>query len=65
MRLMEGLRLRIKDIDFEYGQITVRDGKGQKDRHTMLPKSLIKPLQIQIEMATIFAQCKNYSDIKM
>ena len=34
---MEGLRLRVKDIDFEYCQITVRDGKGQKDRHTMLP----------------------------
>ena len=43
MRLMKGLRLRVKDIDFEYCQITVRDGKGQKDRHTMLPKSLVEP----------------------
>jgi integron integrase len=51
MRLMECLRLRVKDIDFEYGQITVRDGKGQKDRHTMLPKSLIEPLQLQMEKA--------------
>ncbi|MBE9101657.1 phage integrase N-terminal SAM-like domain-containing protein [filamentous cyanobacterium LEGE 07170] len=37
IRLIEGLRLRVKDLDFEYHQITVRDGKGQKDRLTMLP----------------------------
>jgi hypothetical protein len=35
LRLMECLRLRVKDIDFAYRQITVRDGKGQKDRITM------------------------------
>jgi integron integrase len=40
LRLMECLRLRVKDIDFEYNQIVVRDGKGQKDRVTMLPTSL-------------------------
>jgi integron integrase len=40
MRLFEGLRLRVKDIDFSYGQITVRDGKGRKDRFTVLPASL-------------------------
>src|ERR1044072_571452 len=37
LRLMECLRLRAKDIDFTYGQIAVRDGKGEKDRVTMLP----------------------------
>lgn len=37
MRLMECLRLRVKDIDFELNQIVIRDGKGQKDRVTMLP----------------------------
>lgn len=42
MRLMEGLRLRVKDIDFSYNQITIRDGKGRKDRVTMLPE-LVKP----------------------
>jgi integrase len=42
MRLMEGLRLRVKDVDFAYNQITVRDGKGFKDRVTMLP-ALVKP----------------------
>ncbi len=37
LRLMEALRLRVKDVDFEYSQIVVRDGKGQKDRVTILP----------------------------
>ena len=40
LRLLEALRLRIKDLDFERGEITVREGKGDKDRHTMLPASL-------------------------
>ncbi len=53
LRLMECLRLRIKDIDFEYKQITVRDGKGQKDRLTMLPKKLIEQLHQQTEKASI------------
>ena len=51
MRLMEGLRLRVKDLDFEYHQITVRDGKGQKDRRTMLPTSLVEPLRQQLQKA--------------
>jgi len=45
MRLSEGLRLRIKDIDFEMNQIVVRDGKGEKDRHTILPNSLLPELK--------------------
>jgi site-specific recombinase XerD len=40
MRLMEGVRLRVKDIDFDLNQIIVRDGKGAKDRVTMLPQKL-------------------------
>ena len=40
MRLMEGLRLRVKDVDFSRREILVRDGKGGKDRRTMLPASL-------------------------
>ena len=51
MRLMECVRLRIKDVDFDYKQITIRDGKGQKDRVTMLPEMLIDPLRRQIEKA--------------
>lgn len=45
MRLMECVRLRVKDVDFERAEIVVRDGKGAKDRVTMLPQSLIQPLQ--------------------
>ncbi|HTG32758.1 MAG TPA: integron integrase [Thermoanaerobaculia bacterium] len=44
MRLMEGLRLRVKDIDFSTNQILIRDGKGAKDRVTMLPGSLKQAL---------------------
>ncbi|MBA3754254.1 MAG: integron integrase, partial [Nitrospira sp.] len=51
LRLMECIRLRVKDIDFGYHQITVHDGKGHKDRVTMLPKSLVEPLRAQIERA--------------
>ncbi|GIV83778.1 MAG: integron integrase [Candidatus Roseilinea sp.] len=45
LRLMECLHLRVKDIDFVQSQIIVRDGKGEKDRVTMLPTSLVAPLQ--------------------
>ena len=48
LRLMECLRLRVKDIDFEQSQIIVREGKGEKDRATMLPSSLVEPLKTQI-----------------
>ena len=45
LRLMEALRLRLKDVDFENGQIVVRDGKGEKDRVTVLPESLREALR--------------------
>ena len=45
LRLMECVRLRVKDVDFDYRQITVRDGKGEKDRRTVLPEPLVEPLQ--------------------
>ncbi len=45
MRLMECVRLRVKDVDFEYRQIVVRDAKGAKDRVVPLPESLITPLR--------------------
>ncbi len=51
MRLMEGLRLRVKDVDFDYCGIIVRDGKGNKDRVTMLPTRLVTPLRQQLETA--------------
>lgn len=45
LRLMECVRLRVKDVDFGQMQILVRDGKGDKDRVTMLPRSLVEPLR--------------------
>jgi integron integrase len=49
LRLMECLRLRIKDIDFSCKQIVVRDGKGARDRVTLLPESLITPLKNHLQ----------------
>lgn len=45
MRLLEGLRVRVKDIDFERHEITVRDGKGARDHVTMLPDRLVASLR--------------------
>ena len=45
MRVMEGVRLRVKDVDFQRRELIVREGKGNKDRVTLLPQSLIDPLQ--------------------
>lgn len=47
LRLMEGLRLRYKDVDFHRGLLVVRDGKGEKDRITLLPKNLVPALHRQ------------------
>lgn len=44
MRLMEALRLRVQDLDFGHRQITVRSGKGDKDRLTLMPERLVAPL---------------------
>jgi integron integrase len=49
LRLLEGLRLRVKDLDFGAHQLTVRSGKGQKDRITMLPMSAREPLRRHLE----------------
>jgi integrase len=49
LRLMDCLRLRIKDLDFGYQQIVVRDGKGNKDRVTVLPVSAIEPLRLHLQ----------------
>ena len=48
LRLMECMRLRVQDVDFLRHEITVRQGKGGKDRRTMLPSTLIEPLQGQL-----------------
>jgi integron integrase len=49
LRLLEGLTLRVKDVDFQRNEITVRDGKGGKDRRTMLPASATRGLAAHLE----------------
>lgn len=49
LRLTEGLHLRVKDVDFAQRQIVVRDAKGHESRVTMLPTSLIEPLQVHLQ----------------
>lgn len=51
MRILEAVRLRVKDVDLERGEILVRDGKGAKDRVTMLPDRLADPLRCQLREA--------------
>jgi integron integrase len=53
MRLMEGVRLRVKDVDFARNEITIRNGKGGKDRRTVLPASLVDALQQEVERARV------------
>ena len=53
MRLMECLRLRVKDVDFARNEILIRNGKGGKDRRTMLPRALEEPLRREIQRARV------------
>jgi site-specific recombinase XerD len=49
MRLLEGLRTRVKDVDFSRHEVTVSDGRGEKDRVTMLPRSCVEELRVHLE----------------
>jgi integron integrase len=60
LRLMEAVRLRVKDIDFDLNQITIREGKGAKDRVTMLPSSIQGTLQEHLAKVRVLHQ----SDLK-
>lgn len=50
MRLMELVRLRVKDVDFTRREVVIRDGKGAKDRVTMLPQALVEPLRAHLRI---------------
>jgi|SRR5581483_8488621 len=56
LRLLEALRLRVKDIDFGRGQILVRDPKGRRDRATMLPRIVIDPLKRHLDRVRLVHQ---------
>jgi integron integrase len=60
LRLMEVIRLRTQDVDFAQGQVLVRDGKGRKDRITILPEICRQPLEAQITEA----RCTHADDLK-
>ena len=53
LRLLEALRLRVQDLDFDRHELTVRAGKGGKDRRTPLPGSLVEPLRQQLHAARV------------
>lgn len=56
LRVLEACRLRVLDLDFAMQQLIVRNGKGAKDRVTMLPQSLLAPLKLQLENARALHQ---------
>jgi integron integrase len=57
LRLMECVRLRVKDVEFSRHEIIVREGKGGKDRVTMLPASLVAPLQTYLNKVKALHNC--------
>ncbi len=59
LRLTECLQLRVQDVEFGRGELAVRDGKGNKDRVTMLPESLKAPLREQFERARRVHQARS------
>ncbi|HIC92921.1 MAG TPA: integron integrase [Anaerolineae bacterium] len=66
LRLMEAVRLRVKDLDFAQHQVVVRDGKGMKDRVTVLPDSLIAPLQEHLQRVKLIHErdlAKGYGSV--
>jgi integron integrase len=68
LRLRECLKLRVKDVDFAYAQIVVRDGKGGKDRVTMLPRSVIEPLRSHLARVRELHErdlARGYGDVEL
>lgn len=63
LRLMECLRLRVKDLDFDRLQIAVREGKGGKDRLTVLPRSLVEPLRVRLDALRLLHQRDRAEDV--
>jgi integron integrase len=68
LRLRECLTLRVKDVDFEYRQILVRDGKGAKDRVTMLPQAVVEPLRRHLARAKLLHErdlAEGFGDVEL
>jgi integron integrase len=65
LRVMECLRLRVKDVDLAYRQILVRDGKGEKDRVTMLPEKLVEPVRAHLERVRARDLREGYGEVHL
>lgn len=68
LRVIECLRLRVKDVDLSYRQILVRDGKGEKDRVTVLPEALVEPLRAHLERVRLLHArdlAEGYGDVHL
>jgi integron integrase len=68
LRLRECLKLRVKDVDFDYAQVIVRDGKGGKDRVTILPEGLAEPLKqhlIRVKARHDRDLAEGYGDVEL
>ena len=68
LRLLEALRLRVKDVSLDQRKLIVRDGKGAKDRVTVLPDSLVQPLRLQLEHVRErhqFAEGHGYAGVEL
>lgn len=66
LRLLECLRLRVKDIDFSKRQLIVREGKGDKDRVSLLPSTLVRPLEAQLASTKLLHEAdlgKGYGEV--
>jgi integron integrase len=67
-RLMEGLRMRVQDLDLERRVLTIRQGKGGKDRSTMIPESLVQPLRAHLRERRVLHdvdQAKGMADVEL
>jgi integron integrase len=63
MRLMECVTLRVKDVDFDRLEVMVRQGKGRKDRVTMLPESLVPELQVHLKKVQVLFDMDRKNDV--
>lgn len=68
LRLLEALRLRVKDVDLDQRRILVRDGKGSKDRVTVLPAKLVQPMTLHLRLIRdrhAFARTRGFAGVEL
>jgi integron integrase len=68
LRLLEGLQLRVKDVNVEYRRLMIRDAKGGRDRVSVLPQSLVEPLRLHLgrtKLAHERSQAQGYAGVEL